>query len=183
MRAWRKNVYPRLTCTDMHATIRRTTARGEHRRRARRRRQRRQSRAQRTRGCRQVARRTCRAGSRAGDTCRASAHMQTTIRGRRRTTTATAAIIEPTRLEAMVAPAARPATGARAWISKSMIWDASTARAGSEDRAGQSRRAAELPARARTERASRPAASERSAWRRRWEAAHAEKLSSMPELR
>ena len=39
--------------------------------------------------------------------------MHTTIRGRRRTTTATAAIVEPTSLEALAAPQTKPAAAAR----------------------------------------------------------------------
>ena len=61
--------------------------------------------------------------------------MHTRIRGRRRTTTATAAVVKPTSLEAAATPSARPAAGACARISTRMVWGASILRATNEERA------------------------------------------------
>ena len=112
----------------------------ERRRRARRRRQRRQSRSRRTRGCRQVVRRLCGAGSRARGTCRGSAGTKRTNRSGCRGAAATphAGVVEPTRLEAAATPSARPPAGARARISSRVLWGASILRAGNEERAGRS---------------------------------------------
>jgi hypothetical protein len=80
-------------------------------RRARRRRQRRERCARRPCACCRVARRPCRAGSRAGGTCQVARGARRTTRGRRRVAAAAAGVGEPRPLEAAAAASARPAGG------------------------------------------------------------------------
>ena len=124
---------PGPTCTHIHHH----TATREQR--SRRRRRRRKRSARRPCACRRSARRPCRAGSRAGGTCAGPwGTRKDATRGRRRMAAAAAVVGQPRALEAAAAPLARPAAGARARISKRMLWHASTLRAGSKERAGGS---------------------------------------------
>ena len=151
-------------------------------RRARRRRRRRQSSARRPSACRKVARRACRAGSRASTTCSREGGGKMTDPRRPTKGWPPRTVIEPRPLEAAAAPLARPAAGARVRNSKRMIWRASSLQAGSEQRAGRSRRGARSPTEAGGAVPRRWEAGDRSTEGRRTGAVSTRKLSSLPDL-
>ena len=114
----------RPTHAGQHSLHTPQTARGEHRRRARRRRRRRQRHCRWPRAHRKVARRSCRASSRASTTCspeggRANDDPRLPTMGWPPRT-----VVEPTLLEATATPSVSSATGRGARICKQVCRDA-----------------------------------------------------------
>ena len=142
-------------------------------RRARRRRRRRERSARRPCACCRVARRPCRAGSRAGGTCEGPRGGRTTTRGRRRLAAAAAGVGEPRPLERAVTRQTSAATGAGGCVCEQGSRDAfSLSGAGTRALAGGQQAAREHRVERSVEATNEPRAGVHVRRRRRCGAAH-----------